>query len=115
MRQALTGLAGDGEAVARLLRSAIEGFAAQREIGAVLRKAAATCTQSATQTVDDGLAGVVLAEIAASYTMARERTVHARFAPPPAGRLVDAPVQTMAGANRADAELADAALADMLF
>jgi hypothetical protein len=115
MRQALTGLAGDGEAVARLLRSAIEGFAAQREIGAVLRKAAATCTQSATQTVDDGLAGAVLAEIAASYTMARERTVHARVAPLPAGRLVDAPVQTIAATNRAGAASADAALADMLF
>ena len=43
MRLALAGLAGDGEAVARLLHAAVEGFAVQHEIGAVLREAAADC------------------------------------------------------------------------
>jgi len=120
MRQALTGLAGGGEAVARLLRSAIEGFAAQREISAVLRKASAVCTKLATQAVEDGITAAALAQIAASYTMARERMVHARFAPLPAGQAIDNPVPPMADANLAgpalaDANLADAALADMLF
>jgi hypothetical protein len=145
MREALRGLAGDGETVARLLGTAVEGFAAQREISAALRKAAAACTELATQAVDDGLAEAVPAQIAASYTMARERMVHARVVPPLAGQAVDELVRAMAGAdlpgadlpgadlagadladanradaNRADAELADpsladAALADMLF
>jgi hypothetical protein len=112
MRQALAGLAGDGEAVARLLRNAIDGFAAQREIGAVLRKAAATCTESAAQAIDGDLAGAVVAEIETSYTMARERMVHARFVPPSTGRPIGAPLQTMADTNRADTNRAEANLAE---
>ncbi|MGA3399835.1 MAG: hypothetical protein ABSC95_11490 [Acetobacteraceae bacterium] len=81
MGAALIGLAVDGEAVARLLHTAVEGFAVQHEIGAVLREAATACHRQAGQATDEPIPDAVLAHIAAGYTMARERTVHARFAP----------------------------------
>ena len=71
MRLALAGLAGDGEAVVRLLHDAVEGFAVQHEIGAVLREAAADCNRQAEQAADQAVPEAMLARIAASYTMAR--------------------------------------------
>ena len=103
MGAALTRLAGDGEAVAQLLHTAVEGFAVQHEIGAVLRDAAAACEQLAEQTADNEVPEAALARIAASYTMAREREVHGRFAPLRGAPATDVPVT------------ADADLADVLF
>jgi hypothetical protein len=107
MRLALAGLAGDGEAVVRLLHDAVEGFAVQHEIGAVLREAAADCNRQAEQAADQAVPEAMLARIAASYTMARERTVHARLAPLEGGHPGDA-------ASPASAT-AEGDLTDMLF
>ena len=107
MRLALAGLAGDGEAVVRLLYDAVEGFAVQHEIGAVLREAAADCNRQAEQAADQAVPEAMLARIAASYTMARERTVHARLAPLEGGHPGDA-------ASPASAT-AEGDLTDMLF
>jgi hypothetical protein len=77
---ALLRLAVDGESVAQLLHTAVAGFAVQADIVAVLREAAASCGAQAPQDTDDGNSEAVLAHIAATYTMARERAVHGRFA-----------------------------------
>ena len=105
MGAALMRLAVDGVAVADLLHTAVAGFAVQDDIVAVLREAAATCGAQVGQAPDDGTPGAVLAEIAAGYTMASERAVHARFAPLPGACAVDQPAPA----------IADAALADVLF
>ena len=106
MTEALTKLAGDGEAVARLLDAGVEGFAVRHEIATVLRETAAKCLRLAGQTDDDGIPeATTMARIAASYTMARERTVHARFAPSQAAPSLAAP--RAAAPVTADAEFAD--------
>ena len=107
MRLALAGLAGDGEAVVRLLHAAVEGFAVQHEIGAVLREAAADCNRQAEQAADQAVPEAMLARIAATYTMARERMVHARLAPLEGGHPGDA-------ASPASATV-EGDLTDMLF
>jgi hypothetical protein len=91
----------------RLLHAAVEGFAVQHEIGAVLREAAADCNRQAEQAADQAVPEAMLARIAASYTMARERTVHARLAPLEGGHPGDA-------ASPASAT-AEGDLTDMLF
>jgi hypothetical protein len=100
---ALTRLAIDGEAVAHLLHTAVAGFGVQADIVVVLREAAAACGAQAGQATDDGNPGAVLSHIAAGYTMANERAVHARFAPLPGACTVGQPAP------------ADAAFADILF
>jgi hypothetical protein len=111
MGAALIGLAGDGEAVVLLLHTAVEGFAVRHEIGAVLREAAEACTRQAGQAHDGDISHAVLARIAAGYTMARERTVHARFAP-----LLEAPpLQGVPPAAGPASATADAEFADVLF
>jgi hypothetical protein len=109
MKQALARLAGDGAAVVRLLHAADEGFAVRHEIGAVLREAAATClVQAGEAAAGDVTEPSVLARIAASYTMASERVVHARFVPLPA-------TSSSAAAPAAAPATTEAELADMLF
>lgn len=110
MGAALVGLANDGAAVAQLLHTAVEGFAVQHEIGAVLRDAATACLRLAEHAADGEVSDAALARIAAGYTMAREREVHARFAPLRGTpgldpRTVDAP--TVGVPVTADADLAD--------
>jgi len=113
MGSALMALTVDGERVARLLHTAVEGFAVHLEIASVLRDAAAACSEQAGQRNDKTVPTALLADIAASYTMAREREVHARFAPsivaPAARRVTLHPVGAPALATE------DAALADVLF
>ena len=105
MRQALAGLADDGAAVARLLRTAVGDFAVQHEIGTVLHDAAAACMRLAEHSTDHDAADAVLARIAAGYTMAREREAHSRVAP----LLSAAPEPEAAPAGD------DAVFADVLF
>jgi len=102
MGAALMRLAVDGEAVAQLLHTAVAGFEVQADIVAVLREAAATCGAQAGQAADDGNSDAVLAHIAAGYTMASERVVHARFAPLPGACTVDQPALAIADATFAD-------------
>ena len=105
---ALAGLDADSDAVGRLLASAVERFTVRHEISKVLRQAAADCLRlgEPEDGVDAGVGAAspehILARIAGGYTMAREREVHARFAP-------------LSGAEVAAPRSAEAELADMLF
>jgi hypothetical protein len=121
MGAALAGLAGDGAAVARLLDTAVDGFAVRHEIGEVLRAAADACGAQAEQAAqtDGDHSAPVLARIAATYTMAREREVHAHVVPAPGGRAANAPARAstpgMAMAGAPIPAPADAEFADLLF
>jgi hypothetical protein len=105
---ALAGLDADSDAVGGLLASAVERFTVRHEISKVLRQAAADCLglgePGDAADAGDAAASVepVLALIAGGYTMAREREVHARFAP-------------LSGAAVAAPRSAESELADMLF
>ena len=106
LSNALAGLDDDSDAVRGLLATAVERFTVRHEISKVLRQAAADCTRLA-ERADDPDADVasadhLLSQLAQSYTMAREREVHARFAP-------------IANADSPAPADADAELADMLF
>jgi hypothetical protein len=87
LSEALAGLNGDSDAVARLVAAALECFTVRHEIGVVLRAAGADCDKLAAQldapdnAAFDAARTPVLSLIAAGYTMARERDVHARFVP----------------------------------
>ncbi len=89
LSSALAGLADDSDAVGGLLAMAVERFTVRHEIGEVLRQAAADCTRLAELAggpdAGDSAASPahILSLIAAGYTMAREREVHARFAAAP--------------------------------
>lgn len=109
MGAALIGLGVHAEAVVQLLHSAADGFAVQHEIGAVLREAAAVCSRQAGQAAAEAIPEATSAQIAAGYTMARERVVHARFAPLPGPRQSDAPSHAPATVPAGEA------FADMLF
>lgn len=102
MGGALVGLAVHGEAVAQLVHTAAEGFAVQREIGAVLREAAAACSRQAAQATGDDIPEAALARIAVGYTMARERAVHVRFVPLQDVHSVEEPAPAIADAEFAD-------------
>jgi hypothetical protein len=112
LTDALAGLEGDSDAVNGLLAAAMECFTVRHEISAVLREAAAAC---GTPAVEPGAAEAaggaaevpVLALIAAGYTMARERSVHARFALPPGDAVVDDRLRAGDPAAAAEPDLAD--------
>ena len=76
----LSQLQSDAVEVGRLVEVALAQFAMRHELAAALREAAAAF--AALQPAA-GCPGDVLDRIAAGYTMAREREVHARFAPLP--------------------------------
>ncbi len=105
---ALAGLDEDSDTVGSLLATAVERFTVRYEISRVLRQAAVDCLRLGEPgdgaDVGDGAASGerILALIAGGYTMAREREVHARFAP-------------LSGVEQAAPRAAEAELADMLF
>lgn len=77
---ALSDLQADADEVGRLAEAAVTQFAVHRTLAAMLRDAA---TDFAAWNDGDAYDRAVLDRIAAGYTMAREREVHARFAPLP--------------------------------
>ena len=88
LSDALAGVETDSDHVAGLLDEAAAGFAVRLEIGGVLRRVAGAFEgqRGDPDGTVDARGRQVLAQIAASYTMARERDVHAAivpWAPPP--------------------------------
>ncbi|MDR3538966.1 MAG: hypothetical protein P4L71_20900, partial [Acetobacteraceae bacterium] len=102
---ALAGLQRDSLAASSLLETAAAGFSVHRDLSEVLRSAAATldgiAAESDTVDADPAATAALLDRVAASYTMARERDIHRRFAPDSAACRT--------------AERAPDALEDMLF
>jgi hypothetical protein len=76
----LTQLHADADEIGRLVESAVSQFAVRHALAETLREEAAQLVTWAD--FDDGDCGL-LDRIASSYTMAREREIHARFAPLP--------------------------------
>ena len=105
---ALAGLEDDSDAVGGLLATAVERFTVRHEISKVLRQAAADCTLLAEPAdgpdaaEDAASCAGILSQIAAGYTMACERAVHARFAP-------------SSESDQAAPDAAETELADLLF
>lgn len=76
----LSELQNDADEVGRLVEAALSQFAVRHALAMTLRAAA---SEFASWTTAGSCAGEQLDRIAAIYTMARERDVHARFAPLP--------------------------------
>jgi hypothetical protein len=104
----------DGEAVAGQLKAAAEKTAQNAEMGGLLRRLSQdlAATLPAAPAIDDALPPLlseVLDRIAASYTMDRERAVHARYL------ASETTIPARAVPDPAPAQTAEDALADMLF
>lgn len=103
LANALGELQRDSVTASGLLETAAAGFSVHRDISEVLRSSADALSALAEEAVDADInstsRNALLAQFAATYTMAREREVHRRFAP-------DAPLDVPTAAD---------ALEDMLF
>lgn len=119
---ALAALAQDGTTVVRVLTETTAGLAAAETIASTIRHAAARFSEQVAAAKAAGTAAPdpnhpatvgLYAEIAALYTMARERTVHAAHAPRTAAPPT-APAAA-AGSSGAAETSADAALDDIFF
>jgi hypothetical protein len=76
----LAQLRADSDEVGRLVEIAVSQFAVRHALAQTLRAEAAEFASWADFGDDNGS---LLEQIASSYTMAREREIHARFAPLP--------------------------------
>ncbi|NBB65817.1 hypothetical protein GVN18_41880 [Pseudomonas sp. ODNR1LW] len=118
VEQDLGSLGAQGEATALSLGQAAGQLGLQEDLGDALHAAASALVEAAGPAVDDltDIAGVVdaaMAEIARSYTMARERTIHAAHAVfSEADKVETDPEDT---ASSADAGAADDEFDDLLF
>ncbi len=77
---ALSQLQGDADAVVELVGAAVAQFAVRHALAETLRAAAG---EFASWTTPGACGREIMDRIAAGYTMAREREIHARFAPLP--------------------------------
>ncbi|NVO12453.1 MAG: hypothetical protein HXX10_00285 [Rhodoplanes sp.] len=111
---ALAALARDGAAVVSVLDETAAGLARAETIAAAIRHAAAAFAAVAAaapaRSIPTGeAADALFAQLAAHYTMARERDVHARAAPRGLATTLAPPIAAAAPA------MAEASLDDMLF
>lgn len=87
LRQGLIELERDAEQVGRLVAAALERFAVREAVVTTMRQSArqlAAGPGTGTGTEQTAAAAALLQRIAATYTMTREREVHARLSPLPA-------------------------------